>query len=202
MTRRPRLLALAIAGATVVGGCSNDLSAGGPVQSARGAVTAGAPEGWNVERTFRRLDPLGEGFDVYDEAGSYRMTVFASSSALREELGDDPTRRELFTFSHLVDVASRLDAFPIGTGCSQTSVRPIEGGGYYGEASVKHCSKGLEAEVRATLVSARRTSVVWVTVAAERPSEALELASLAVDGLVIDRNALPANVGLPESVRN
>lgn len=186
----------------LVCGCANDVIAGDQLVSPRGGVAADAPKGWVVESAFLRLSPLGEGIDVHDEAGSLRMKVFASSSALREELGDDPTRRDLFDFRHLVGVAADLDAFAIGDDCSHEFTRPIEGGGYYGEASIMHCTEGLEAEVRATLVSARRTSVVWVTVTADRPPEAMDLASLAVDGLVIDRNALPAAVGLPSSVRD
>lgn len=184
--------ALALA-ALVLAGCADkpQVEAETRLVSSSGAVTAEVPKTWSLDDTFRMTDPAGEGIHV-SAGGRSRMAVYASDTFLRDRLGDDPYS---FTFRGIQALLGEVERLTIGDGCEGQAVRPIEGGGFYGRAELLDgCTGGWTAEVRSAAVSARRTTVVFVTISARDSDEAYRLASLVLSRLRIDREALPRRV--------
>ena len=184
----------------VLSGCGTDaLITGDEVSSSSGALHTVVPAGWSVDYTFRLREPAGEGVAVSSD-GVARITVYASVTALEDRLGDDPRRSDLYSFSLIQHNLREMDSFWLGDGCVSEAIRPIEGAGFYGSAErLRDCEGDWDSEVRATLVDAGRTTVVWVTVAADG-DEALRLASEVVGNLVVDREAVPKRVAVSTTI--
>jgi hypothetical protein len=179
--------------AAVLGGCGTvQTQALKAASSSSGAVRTVMPSDWIVDHTFRRTAPAGEGLRASSD-GSRRMIVYASITALRDALGDNPNSA-VYNFRHVQTLLGGLDGFRLGDGCVLDAIRPLEGAGFFGQARVmRRCSGPWDREVRATLVDANRTTVLWVTVASDA-DDALDLAQRAVENVVVDREAVPSRV--------
>ena len=160
-----------LAGLTVAGCGAADVT-GVPTTSRAGAVTVTVPEGWQRDFSFRLADPAGEGISVV-AGGSERLKAYVSTTALAQKLGDDPAKRDVYTFRAIVAAASGLARMSMGDGCEQDSVRPVAGAGMYGNAvTFRSCAGRWPIEVRAVLVDAGRTTVAWVTARDRSPERA------------------------------
>lgn len=181
--------------AAILGGCdSAEPRVLRAVSTSSGAVRTVMPSDWNLEHTFRRTDPAGEGL-LASLDGKERMIAYASSTALQKTLGDNPNSA-VYNFRHVQTLLGSLDSFPLGDGCVLDAIRPLQGAGFYGRALVmRHCGGPWNSEVRATLVDANRTTVLWVTVRADG-DDALDLALEAVENVVVDREAVPRRVAV------
>lgn len=170
------------------------------VESSSGAVTTVAPAAWTGSASYRLTKPAGEGLHLRD-GDAERMTVYASLTQLGDFLGDDATRRSLYTFQHIQTALAGIDLFNLSDGCTRDAIRPIEGNGYYGRAYVmRDCQGPFADEVRVILVDAGRTTVVWVTIRGDDPAYLMRVASAAVDHLEVDREAVPLRVAVSTEI--
>ncbi|WP_328995572.1 hypothetical protein OG394_13160 [Kribbella sp. NBC_01245] len=144
--------------------------------------------------------PEGEGLHVRD-GGAERMTVYASLTQLNEFLGDDATRRTLYTFGHIQTALGEMERFNLSDGCTQDAIRPVEGNGYYGRAHVmRDCEGPFADEVRAILVDGGRSTVVWLTVRGDDPAYLMGVVRTALEKLEIDREAVPLRVAVSTEI--
>lgn len=166
------------------------------VESSSGAISTVVPEAWTAGATFRLTKPVGEGLHVRDGKAE-RMTVYASLTQLEDFLGDNPLRRSLYTFQHIQTALGEMELPHLSDRCTREALRPVEGSGFYGRAHVmRDCQGQFAHEIRAILVDAGRTTVVWLTVRGEDPADLMKVVSTALDNFEIDREAVPLSVAV------
>lgn len=170
------------------------------VETSSGAVATVAPEEWAGGTSYRLKSPAGEGLHVRDsdrDGDAERMTVYASLTQLDDFLGDDATRRSLYTFRHIQTALGGMDLFKLSDDCTQDAIRPVEGNGYYGRVYImRDCQGPFADEVRAILVDADRSAVVWLTVRGDDPAYLMQVVTTAIDHLEVDREAVPLRVAV------
>lgn len=189
---RHRWVGLAVLAAVLCGCGTTQTQELRAVSSSTGAVRTAMQSHWTLDHTFRRAVPAGEGLQASSD-GSHRMIVYASITALRDALGDNPNSA-VYSFRHVQTVLGGLNDYRLSDACVLEAIRPIEGAGFFGQARVmRRCAGPWDREVRATLVDANRTTVLWVTVGSDG-DDALDLAQGVVANVVVDREAMPTRV--------
>lgn len=164
--------------------------------AARGAMSTTAPIGLQLAVTYLDTSPVGEGM-IFTGGDEPRLVVYASSTALAEYLGDDPTKRDVYTFDHLIKVLP--DALPVmllHDDCDFVALRPFTDGTFYGGTRTYACADG-RAVARVVAVSASRDVSVLAEALASEPSVAQQVATTAVADLEVDVGELPTTVVSP-----
>lgn len=201
-SRRPSVLlrtgALLVV-AALAAGCTESPPPPEPgrrVVAARGAMSTTAPDAFELSVTYLDSAPVGEGM-ILSHGGEPRLVVYASATALAEHLGDDPAKREIYTFGHLVTVLpAALPVMLLHDDCDFVEVRPFTDGTFYGATRTYACADG-RAVVRVVAVSASRDVSVVAEALADESSAAQRVATTAVADLEVDVGELPTTVVSP-----
>ena len=189
----------------LVAGCSRspspDSAGTAEVSSARGIFRTVLPEGWKIDFTYRDNTPLGVGFYV-TEGDRPRMVMFASATALHAYLGVDPANSDVYPFRRIQSVLPSIDLPSLRSGCRRVSIRPFEGGGFYGQTDTYEgcdASGGL-AVADVVAIPAQRGAVVVASVAAENEQRAEQIAQDSVAHLDLNVDGLPTVIDSPPGV--
>ena len=173
--------------------------------AARGAMSTVVPDTLDLTVTYLDSSPVSEVMlfsegDEGDEVGEVddlRLVVRASSTALAEHLDDDPSKRDIYTFGHLVQALP--EAMPVvlpDGGCAFVELRPFTDGTFFGSVRTYTCADG-GAVARVVAVSAARDVAVLAEALGDDLPEARDVATTALRELEVDVGELPTAVASP-----
>ena len=167
------------------------------VSTSDAVLSVDLPDGWGTTYAFTEPAPARTGLLIRD-GRTLRVSVSASRTAMRDTLGAVFDRPSVTPFRDLVTALDQVIKAP-GTidECVFVTRRPVSAGRFYGvRVHWDGCTAGGAERTYAAAVSADRTVVVLVSVAADE-ALAERVLTRVLEGVEVKLGALPLRVERP-----